>query len=405
MDKYKIVSRLGSGAFGSVYKAIHRESGAPCAIKRLHQHYSCSWEECLDSREIKALLELRHPSIIQLLAVIREKGRLFLVFELLGKSVYSTIQHRSTTLPEPKIRSWIRQALQGLEYLHDRGYVHRDIKPENLLLSSSGTMLKIADLGLARKVDETDEYPWTHYVSTRWYRAPEMLLRSNVYGPAVDVFALGAVAAELFCLQPLFPGTSEIDQIACIYKVLGSPMPATWPQGLALAAGLGVTFEPTPPQKLALLIPQASSSAIDLLSRMLVWDPSKRISAQEALQHPFICNGRGEKTVPLEFLTPHGAPLSSLQVASVASQLKQAAENIQNASPSTTRTTRSEWTPASTTTTATAAAATTTSTTNNRSKREALLRLTKKTRKRQRETLRMRKDEENEEGHATLQKV
>lgn len=127
---------------------------------------------------------------------------------LQGPNLYqAVIKDRRRPPPETKVRAWLRTCLQGLAALHAVGYVHRDIKPENLLLRGN-TTLKIADLGLARRVDASA--PWTEYVATRWYRAPEILLRSPTYGPAADIYALGAVAAELYTLQPLFPGSSEV---------------------------------------------------------------------------------------------------------------------------------------------------------------------------------------------------
>lgn len=121
------------------------------------------------------------------------------------------MEHRHRPFPEAKIRSWLRQALQGLAYIHSQGCFHRDIKPENILVR--GSTVKLADLGLVRKIDSVR--PGTEYVSTRWYRAPEVLLRDPGYGPPIDIFGLGAVAAELFRLRPLFPGTSEVRHAVC----------------------------------------------------------------------------------------------------------------------------------------------------------------------------------------------
>lgn len=107
---------------------------------------------------------------------------------------------------ERTIRTWLRQILQGLAYMHNLRYIHRDIKPENLLCHDG--IIKIADLGLVRQVPSAP--PYTDYVSTRWYRAPEVLLRAETYGPEIDIFAIGAVAAEMFSMQPLFPGDTEV---------------------------------------------------------------------------------------------------------------------------------------------------------------------------------------------------
>ena len=119
MEKYKVESKLGSGAFGACYKAVHRDTGVTVAIKRMKQSYDTqTWEECLALREIQALMHLKHPSLVQLFSVIREKGRLHLIFEFVGPNLYQVIKDRTTPLPEANIRSWLKQALQGLAYIH-----------------------------------------------------------------------------------------------------------------------------------------------------------------------------------------------------------------------------------------------------------------------------------------------
>lgn len=318
MERYRIEGKLGSGAFGSVYKATHRDTGVRCAIKKMRQRYD-NWEECLALREVQALCTLRHPALVQLFAVIREKQRLYLVFEFVGPNLYQAIKDRTQPLPEPKIRSYLRQALQGLAHMHKAGYVHRDVKPENLLLR--GPTLKIADLGLARPLAgpewDEDGRPWTEYVSTRWYRAPEILLRSRTYGPAVDIYALGAVAAELYSLRPLFPGGSEMDQLACISGILGSPTKESWGEGVRLASELGFAFQDVPPQRLGDVLPEASTEAISLIAAMCVWDPEKRLTAEQLLEHPYFAKGAGERR-----------PLATPCAAAVTAQLLEAAERV-----------------------------------------------------------------------------
>jgi protein kinase len=365
MDRYKIEGKLGSGAFGAVYQATHRDTGMKVAIKKMRQRYP-TWEECLALREIKALCALQnHASLVKLFEVIRQEERLFLVFEFVGPNLYEAIQDRKQPVAEPKIRSWLRQALEGLFFMHRAGYVHRDIKPENLLLRGSST-LKIADLGLVRTTagEDTngnttttsennfqngqknggngDEKPWTEYVSTRWYRAPEVLLRSPMYGAPVDIFALGAVAAELYSLRPLFPGTSEPDQIACIASVLGYPTEKTWPEGVKLAAGLGFAFpdqgEGVPTvQNLRELLPEASLEAVDLIAKMCCWDPEQRLTAEQALKHPYFTGTTASVTVERTGAAGRVAkrgggpppPLATPQAAAVTAQLLQAAARVE----------------------------------------------------------------------------
>lgn len=170
-------------------------------------------------REVRALLHINHPNIVKMLEVIKDNNYLALVFEFLDEDVYHHIKDRTKLLSETHIRNIIFQTLQGLAYMHSKGLFHRDLKPENLLFKA-GTV-KIADFGLVR--DMRQKPPFTEYVSTRWYRAPEVLLRSQNYGPAIDIFALGALMAELYTFKPLFPGSSEADQLQKICKIMGTP--------------------------------------------------------------------------------------------------------------------------------------------------------------------------------------
>ena len=167
--------------------------------------------------------------------------------------------------------------------MHKHGFFHRDLKPENLL--ANGEEIKIADFGLAREIRSRP--PFTDYVSTRWYRAPEILLRSTTYNSPVDVFALGAIMAELYMLRPLFPGSNETDQIYKVCAVLGSPTQTQWPEGFKLASQIGFTFPKFVPTSLSTIIPNAPEAAIDLMMKMMQFDPQKRPTAKQLLQHEY----------------------------------------------------------------------------------------------------------------------
>ncbi|CAL9759730.1 unnamed protein product [Musa acuminata subsp. burmannicoides] len=173
--------------------------------------------------------------------------------------------------------------IRALAYMHHRGYFHRDLKPENLLVTKN--VLKIADFGLAREV--LSKPPFTEYVSTRWYRAPEILLQSSVYDSAVDMWAMGAIMAELFTLRPLFPGSSEADEIYKICSILGPPNQNSWAQGMQLADAMKFQFPQLASVSLSLLIPSASRDAIDLISSLCSWDSIRRPTAAKVLQHSF----------------------------------------------------------------------------------------------------------------------
>jgi len=145
--------------------------------------------------------------------------------------------------------------------------------------------VKIADFGLAGEIRSRP--PFTEYVSTRWYRAPEILLKSSTYNSPVDIFALGCIMAELYNLAPLFNGSSEMDQIYKICSILGTPTHKTWNEGFQLAAKIGLTFPQFEPVPLSTVVPNASSEALQLIAEMLRYDPQKRITAPQILQHPY----------------------------------------------------------------------------------------------------------------------
>jgi serine/threonine protein kinase len=184
----------------------------------------------------------------------------------------------------------IRQAMEALAYLHRSGYMHRDMKPENLLIFQE--TCKISDFGLAKKLGCPRN---TDYVSTRWYRAPEMLLHCQSYTCSVDVFALGCIVAEIFLKRPLFPGNNEDDQLNRITEVLGTPF---WPDGEILARRCGFKFKNSPGVILSDFI-CAPRQAIRLIELMIRWDPNSRITAAQALEHPFLAGGAVKKKLPI----------------------------------------------------------------------------------------------------------
>uniref|UniRef100_A0A7S4BU08 non-specific serine/threonine protein kinase n=1 Tax=Chrysotila carterae TaxID=13221 RepID=A0A7S4BU08_CHRCT len=282
MNRYKTIKPLGDGTYGSVVKAVNRTTGEIVAIKRMKKKFY-SWEECMQLREVTSLRKLSHPNIVKLKEVIRENDILYFVFEFLDMNLYQLCKDRDKLFPESKVRNMTYQMLQALAYMHKHGFFHRDLKPENMLVS--GNTMKIADFGLAREI--RSKPPYTDYVSTRWYRAPEVLLRAPQYNAPIDTWAIGTIMSEMFTLRPLFPGTSEADEIYKICSVLGTPTASSWKQGLALAQNMNFKFPQFVATPLSQLIPSASPEAIDLMTDLMKWDPAKRPTALQALQYPF----------------------------------------------------------------------------------------------------------------------
>lgn len=158
--------------------------------------------------------------MVKLKEVIRENDILYFVFEYMKENLYQLIKDRESHFAEGTIRNMLFQVLSGLAFMHRHGFFHRDLKPENLLCSGP-ELVKIADFGLAREIRSRP--PYTDYVSTRWYRAPEVLLHSTRYGSSIDLWAIGCIMAELYTFRPLFPGSSEVDQLFKVCSVLGTP--------------------------------------------------------------------------------------------------------------------------------------------------------------------------------------
>jgi protein kinase len=295
MEKYKQLKMIGEGTFATVSKAVNRSSGEAVAIKKMKKKFY-SWEECLELREIKSLRKLSHPNVIKLKEVVRVNDDLHLIFEFLDQNLYQMIKDQPS-FEEGEVRSVVSQLLQGLAYVHSHGFFHRDMKPENVLVGPKQTC-KIADFGLAKEV--RSQPPYTEYVSTRWYRAPELLLHSPRYNAPVDIFAVGCIMAELYIQRPLFPGSNEFDQVNKICSVLGTPSQADWPEGYRLAAHLNFSFPHYVSTSLESLIPNASSEAIQLMRALMQWDPAKRLTAEQCLQHPYFAgSGAPRQSLPM----------------------------------------------------------------------------------------------------------
>ena len=289
-----MLTRLGGGSFADVYKAREKSTGDIVAIKILKKKYK-KFEECTELRECKSLQILNKIStyekgfenIINLKNIIftKKTGTLNLIFEYMEKDLLELMKSLEPKhLPEERIRDIVYQTLQGLSYMHKYGFFHRDIKPENLLFL--GDKMKIADFGLAREIRTLP--PYTEYVSTRYYRAPECILKSTNYNSPIDIWALGCVMAEMYLHpQPLFYGANEKEVLFRICTILGSPNQDTWPEGMQLAHLKDIKFPNCYKTDLHDIIKDASEDAIDLMEKMIRWDPKKRETAENLLRHKF----------------------------------------------------------------------------------------------------------------------
>ena len=300
MEKYDIIRRLGGGSFADVFLGKEISTSDMVAIKVLKKKYR-KLDQCYELREVVSLQKLckdslssqkGYDNIIKLKEVIFEKktGKLSLVFEYMETDLYELMKKRSPSrLSEDEIKDITYQMLLGLYHMHKYGFFHRDMKPENLLLT--GKKVKIADFGLAREIRSIP--PFTEYVSTRYYRAPECILRSQNYNSPVDIWAVGCIMAEMYMHpMPLFYGSSEKEVFIKICTTLGSPNKSNWNEGVNQASKIGMKYPQSSGTDLANIVIGASPEAIDLMKQMLKWAPSARSTAANLLNHPFF-NGLG----------------------------------------------------------------------------------------------------------------
>jgi len=334
LRKYEITQKLGKGAYAVVFKAVDKKTKSVVALKKIFDAFQNATDAQRTFREIMYLQGLTgHDNIIRLQNVLKAENDkdIYLVFDYMETDLHAVIR---ANILEPVHKQFIvYQCLKALLYCHSGNLVHRDMKPANLLLNSD-CLMKVADFGLARSLSESRQMDTgvalTDYVATRWYRAPELLLGSSVYGYGVDMWAMGCILGEMLHGKPIFPGTSTINQLEKITQLTGCPCREdvqklspfassmlyddsrgggnylTPHSGFpytrdALDEGRGGEAPPADPiaagrqqsddaakQRFRKDYSHASDEAIDLLIHLLHFDPNKRIDAKQALEHPYL---------------------------------------------------------------------------------------------------------------------
>ncbi|BFZ64496.1 Serine/threonine protein kinase [Saitoella coloradoensis] len=345
--KYDVIKQLGDGSFGTVVLASVKgvREKKMVAIKSMKKTYA-NFSECLALREVQALRTIpRHTHIVHILDIFLDQSthKLHIVMESMDGNLYQLMKSREgRPFKESIVKGILAQCISALWHIHLQGLFHRDVKPENILVtevpvtplrtplgsSSShassmaghgrfdGAMqaaascqytIKVADFGLAREIKATP--PYTTYVSTRWYRAPEVLLRAPTYSAPVDIWAFGAMAVELATLRPLFPGANEVDQVWRVCEVVGTPGTwldgaqhpvggGTWKDGAALAAKLGFSFPKIAPMEMRSVVPAPWDETLAEMMRMcLMWEPYERWTSQEILECGFFGGAGGKMSV------------------------------------------------------------------------------------------------------------
>ncbi|KAG7577681.1 Protein kinase domain [Arabidopsis thaliana x Arabidopsis arenosa] len=293
-SRYQIQEVIGKGSYGVVASAIDTHSGEKVAIKKINDVFEHVSDATRILREIKLLRLLRHPDIVEIKHVMlppsrREFRDIYVVFELMESDLHQVIKANDDLTPE-HYQFFLYQLLRGLKFIHTANVFHRDLKPKNIL-ANSDCKLKICDFGLARVSfnDAPSAIFWTDYVATRWYRAPELCGSFfSKYTPAIDIWSIGCIFAEMLTGKPLFPGKNVVHQLDIMTDLLGTPPPEAISRIRNEKARryLG-NMRRKPPVPFTHKFPHVDPLALRLLHRLLAFDPKDRPTAEEALADPY----------------------------------------------------------------------------------------------------------------------
>uniref|UniRef100_A0A2N9ISG8 Mitogen-activated protein kinase n=1 Tax=Fagus sylvatica TaxID=28930 RepID=A0A2N9ISG8_FAGSY len=281
---------IGRGAYGIVCSVLNSETNEMVAMKKIANAFDNHMDAKRTLREIKLLRHFDHENVIGLRDVVppplrREFTDVYIATELMDTDLHQIIRSNQS-LSEEHCQYFLYQLLRGLKFIHSANVIHRDLKPSNLLLNANCD-LKICDFGLARPTAENEFM--TEYVVTRWYRAPELLLNSSDYTAAIDVWSVGCIFMELMNRKPLFPGKDHVHQMRLLIELLGSPTESDLGFVRNDDARRYIRQLPSHPrQSLATVFQHVNPLAIDLIEKMLTFDPTKRITVEEALAHPYL---------------------------------------------------------------------------------------------------------------------
>ncbi|XP_062124750.1 mitogen-activated protein kinase p38a [Drosophila sulfurigaster albostrigata] len=305
-EMYQQLQVVGSGAYGQVCKANVRGTNMHVAIKKLSRPFQSTVHAKRTYRELTLLKHMDHENVIGLLdifhpphaanATLEEFQHVYLVTHLMDADLNNIIKMQN--LSDDHVQFLVYQILRGLKYIHSAGIIHRDLKPSNIAVNED-CELRILDFGLARPT----ENEMTGYVATRWYRAPEIMLNWMHYSQTVDIWSVGCIMAELITRRTLFPGTDHIHQLNLIMEMLGTP-PDDFMKKISSenARNYILSLPPMKRTNFSDFFAGANPLAVDLLEKMLELDADKRITAEQALAHPYLqkySDPSDERTSPL----------------------------------------------------------------------------------------------------------
>ncbi|XP_006888126.1 PREDICTED: cyclin-dependent kinase-like 3 [Elephantulus edwardii] len=296
MEMYETLGKVGEGSYGTVMKCKHKVTGQIVAIKIFYEKPEKSVNK-IATREIKFLKQFRHENLVNLIEVFRQKKKIHLVFEFIDHTILDELQHYCHGLESRRLRKYLFQILRAIDYLHNNNIIHRDIKPENILVSQSG-ITKLCDFGFARTLAPGDIY--TDYVATRWYRAPELVLKDTTYGKPVDIWAVGCLIIEMATGNPYLPSSSDLDLLHKIVLKVGNLTPHLQNVFSRSPIFAGVVLPQVQhPKNARKKYPKLNGFLADVVHACLQIEPAERISASDLLQHEYFTrDGFVEKFIP-----------------------------------------------------------------------------------------------------------
>ncbi|XP_056667104.1 cyclin-dependent kinase-like 3 isoform X3 [Monodelphis domestica] len=285
MEMYETLGKVGEGSYGTVMKCKHKDTGQIVAIKIFYEKPEKSVNK-IAMREIKFLKQFRHENLVNLIEVFRQKKKIHLVFEFIDHTVLDELQHYCHGLESKRLRKYLFQILRAIEYLHNNNIIHRDIKPENILVSQSG-ITKLCDFGFARTLAAPGDI-YTDYVATRWYRAPELVLKDTTYGKPVDIWALGCMIIEMATGNPYLPSSSDLDLLHKIVIKVGNLTPHLQNVFSRSPIFAGVVLPQVQhPKNARKKYPKLNGLLADIVHACLQIDPAERVSSTDLLNHDY----------------------------------------------------------------------------------------------------------------------